>query len=152
VGGLVGTNARAGRISQSFSTDQVDATDSPCGGLVADNQGSISQSYSTGNTRCGEYTGGLVGYNEGSGTISQAYSTGTVAGPGSQLGGLVAVNANPSGVTASFWDVTTSGQTTSAGGTGELTSAMQAEGTFTAAGWDFATGWAIHEGTSYPYL
>jgi len=40
-------------------------------------------------------------------------------------------------VTASFWDIDTSGQATSAGGTGKTTVQMQTQSTFTDAGWDF---------------
>jgi len=54
----------------------------------------------------------------------------------------------------------TSGQATSAGGTGKRTAEMQMAGTFAEAGWDFvgetANGtediWAICEGVDYPHL
>jgi hypothetical protein len=57
-----------------------------------------------------------------------------------------------------FWDVETSEQTTSAGGTPKTTAEMQTASTFTSAGWDFvgetANGtddiWTICEGTNYP--
>jgi len=63
-------------------------------------------------------------------------------------------------VTASFWDIDTSGQATSAGGTGKTTVQMQTESTFTSAGWDFVFEttngtediWAICEGVDYPKL
>jgi hypothetical protein len=64
------------------------------------------------------------------------------------------------GVTNSFWDIETSGQTSSAGGTGKTTAEMQTASTFLEAGWDFvdetANGtediWSICEGTNYPRL
>ena len=52
----------------------------------------------------------------------------------------------------SFWDIETSGQTTSAGGTGKTTAEMQTESTFTDAGWDFVSIWWIFEGAGYPKL
>ena len=60
----------------------------------------------------------------------------------------------------SFWDIETSGQTISSGGTGLTTAEMQTESTFTDAGWDFvgetANGtediWWILEGQDYPRL
>lgn len=60
----------------------------------------------------------------------------------------------------SYWDIETSGQTTSAGGTGKTTAEMQTAGTFLEAGWDFveetANGtddsWWIREGQDYPHL
>ena len=66
------------------------------GGLVGDNDGSISNCYST----CavsggsGSYdTGGLVGYNESDGDISNCNSRGAVSSnPDSQIGGLVGYN------------------------------------------------------------
>jgi len=61
---------------------------------------------------------------------------------------------------SSFWDIQTSGQTKSAGGTGKTTAQMHAVKTFLAAGWDFvgetANGaddtWWIDEGKDYPRL
>jgi hypothetical protein len=40
-------------------------------------------------------------------------------------------------ISTSFWDIQTSGQTTSVGGTGKTTAEMQTISTFTDAGWDF---------------
>jgi hypothetical protein len=59
-----------------------------------------------------------------------------------------------------FWDIQTSGQTTSAGGTGKKTAEMQTASTFLEAGWDFvgetANGtqdiWRILQGKDYPRL
>jgi hypothetical protein len=55
-------------------------------------------------------------------------------------------------VTASFWDIDTSGQATSAGGTGKTTAQMQTQSTFTDYGWDFVEIWNIGENQTYPYL
>ena len=63
-------------------------------------------------------------------------------------------------VTACFWDIQTSGQATSACGTGRTTAEMQTAKTFLDAGWDFvcetANGtediWWILEGKGYPRL
>jgi len=59
-----------------------------------------------------------------------------------------------------FWDIQTSGQAASAGGTGKTTAEMQTASTFLDAGWDFvdetANGmediWWIDEGKDYPRL
>ncbi|MCJ7777305.1 MAG: hypothetical protein MUP16_03225, partial [Sedimentisphaerales bacterium] len=66
------------------------------------------------------------------GSISNCHSTGTVSG--SEAGGLLGYN-NYGSVVGSFWDVNTSGQTTSAGGTGLNTAQMMQQASFT--GWDF---------------
>jgi hypothetical protein len=106
-----------------------------------------------------------VGYNQG--TIRRSYSTGAVVAStrvtefGSALygGGLVGVVY--SGITEHcFWDTDTSGQATSAGGTGKTAAEMQTVSTFLDAGWDFvgemANGtediWWINEGKDYPRL
>jgi len=90
----------------------------------------ISNSYATGDVYADQYVGGLVGSND-AGTVS-----------------------------ASLWDTDTSGQSTSAGGTGKTTAEMQTESTFTDIGWDFVAEsingtediWSICEGTNYPRL
>ena len=74
------------------------------------------------------------------------------------VGGLVGGFGGP--VYNSFWDVETSGQSFSAGGTGKTTADMQNTSTFLEAGWDFvdetANGtediWWIDEGQDYPKL
>ena len=88
--------------------------------------GTLSQLNAT-NAVTGNYAGGLCGYNN-TGIISECYSTGVVTGING--GGLVGQNS--SGVIKdSFWDIETSGRTTSAGGTG-LSSAEMKE-TFSSA-------------------
>jgi hypothetical protein len=52
--------------------------------------------------------------------------------------------------TNSYWDIETSGQSTSDGGTGKTTAEMKTQSTYT--NWDFVNIWAIKEGVSYPYL
>ena len=92
------------------------------------------------------------------GGVTQCYSTGAVMAR-NVVGGLVGYNGSRMGtVTQSFWDIQTSGQTTSAGGTGKTTAEMQTAKTFLDAGWDFvgetANGtediWWIDEGKDYP--
>jgi len=126
---------------------------------VGGNMGAIiTNSYSLGHVTGGEYVGGLVGYNWSLlGTITTCYSAGSVLGM-TDAGGLVGWNGGS--VTDSFWDVQTSEQSTSAGGTGKTTAEMQMESTFTDAGWDFVGEsvngfeeiWSICEGTNYPRL
>jgi hypothetical protein len=105
---------------------------------------------------------------ENFGNIASSYSTGTVSGE-SSVGGLVGTNheywdwddsSSACIVTQCFWDVETSGQATSDGGTGKTTTEMQTARTFLDAGWDFvdetANGtediWWILEGQDYPRL
>ncbi len=86
------------------------------------------------------------------------YSTETVTG-NEHAGGLVGNNDN-SEIRNSFWDIESSKQLFSAGGTGKTTAEMQTASTFLEAGWDFvdepANGtydlWWILEGQDYPRL
>jgi len=91
-----------------------------------------------------------VGYNYYYVDISNCYSTGSASGTGDSLGGLVGYNYGP--ISRSFWDVITSGWTTSAGGIGKTTAEMKTINTFTEAGWDFLEIWLINEGATYPVL
>jgi hypothetical protein len=79
----------------------------------------------------------------------------------SDVGGLVGYNKGT--VTNSFWDVQTSGRSTSDGGTGKTTAEMKSITTFSGAGWDIigvaAPGernpayiWNIVTGVTYPFL
>ena len=157
VGGLVG-GLSFGTITDCYATGSVLGNDA-VGGLVGGNMGAIiTNSYSLGHVTGGEYVGGLVGYNWSLlGTITTCYSAGSVLGM-TDAGGLVGWNGGS--VTDSFWDVQTSEQSTSAGGTGKTTAEMQMESTFTDAGWDFVGEsvngfeeiWSICEGTNYPRL
>jgi len=166
VGGLVGFNVD-GSVIECYSTGVVSGGNF-VGGLVGDNAfGEVTDSYSTGDVSGAELVGGLVGANEcrtGSrggafgGRVSQCYSVGSVSAR-SRAGGLVG-NDPALGIAGCFWDTQTSGQATSAGGTGKTTAEMQMQSTFTDAGWDFvgetANGtediWRILEGKDYPRL
>jgi hypothetical protein len=162
LGGLVGYNKSS--ISKSYSTGIVIGYDQYLGGLVGYNDNGSSTSavaiitncYSTGavDGSWTSYVGGLVGYNYSTSwpnptpiLIRYCYSTGAVNGIGSSyVGGLTGYGW----ASASFWDVNTSGRSSSAGGTGKTTAQMKTLSTFTA--WDFITVWDINDGWTYPYL
>ncbi|MGI5866314.1 MAG: X2-like carbohydrate binding domain-containing protein [Syntrophaceticus schinkii] len=177
VGGLVGYNQQNYSIADSYATGTVVGKQST-GGLVGENWGTITKSYATGDvtgsggvaglagsnsgtitnsyargaaTGTQDHIGGLVGYNHG-GTISYAYATGAVAGPGIHIGGLVGEKGT---VTKSYWDTTTSGTKSSAGGegvAGKTTAEMKQQVTF--ADWDFTSIWKIESSKNdgYPFL
>ena len=87
VGGLVGENK--GTVSNSYSSSNVNGPFG-IGGLVGDNWGSVSNSYATGSVTGAEFkVGGLVGFNFGS--VSNSYATGSVTGEDG-VGGLVGRN------------------------------------------------------------
>jgi hypothetical protein len=161
-GGLVGFAIDSSTITNSYSTGSVTGVGTYTGGLVGYKRSStIINSYSTGSVIGGSiHTGGLVGYHNLNSTITNSYSNGSVTGLGNNTGGLVGFNNST--ITNSFWDTQTSGQSTSAGGTGKTTVEMQTMSTFTNAGWDFmgetANGtddyWKIDGvyNSAYPYL
>ncbi|MBN2314498.1 MAG: IPT/TIG domain-containing protein [Sedimentisphaerales bacterium] len=158
VGGLVGYNS--GSVIASFSTGITSGSGWGVGGVAGSNnpQGRIYQCYNRGAIAGNERVGGLVGENR-KGEITQCYSTGSVHGDKGYIGGLAGDNVDGI-IEASFWDIETSGQSTSDGGTGKTTIQMQSADTYLEAGWDFVNEtengtediWWIDEGNSYPRL
>lgn len=122
------------------------------GGLVGNlgDGGIILDSY----TRCtvagDDDIGGLVGYNRNE--LLRCYSVSDVSGL-SDVGTII--GSNDGTAAGCFYDSDTSmlpgvGEGDTSGVIGETTENMQAEITFTDAGWDFAGVWDICEGTNYP--
>lgn len=146
VGGLAG--ASAGTVSNSYSTGAVSGNNY-VGGLLGENDvySLVGNSYSTGVVTGANDVGGLVGANMDGAMVRNSYSTGAVSGS-SNFGGLVGLNAGT--VSNSYWDITTSGQTTSAGGTGLTDTQMKQQASFV--GFDFVNTWGSIEGVSYPFL
>jgi len=156
VGGLFGGNVNGGSISNSYSAGTVVGSEQQIGGLVGTNysyngmSATINNSYSTANVIGNDAVGGFAGVNVNPwATITNCYSTGSVNG-NSQVGGFIGSNAYGARVINSYWDATTSGQTSSSGGTGLTTEQMKNQASF--GSWDFTTIWDINQGTSYPYL
>ncbi len=147
VGGLAGYNG--GAITKSYSTGTVTAPTSTfdVGGLVGFNGWIITDSYSTGAVSGGTRVGGLVGGNNG--TITNSYSTGAVSGTTS-VGGLAGFAWAGAITTSSYWDTQTSGQATSAGGTGLTTAQMMMQTNFV--GWDFTNTWWMSDTNTRPFL
>jgi len=183
VGGLVGENG--GIVSDSYSTASVSGS-FEVGGLIGQNHATVRKSYSTGSATGNSYVGGLVGWNkEGTvsnsyssasvdgeslvgglaggnrASVSNCYSTGAVTGD-DYVGGLVGRNYEGT-VSNSFWDIETSGQATSDGGTGKTTAEMKNIDTLSGATWNIvAVGsvgesnpayiWNIVDDETYPFL
>jgi len=162
-GGLVGNIVADGKVSDSYFAGSVNGT-RWVAGVVAENYGgNVTNCYSTGDVTGRDYSGyvgGLVGFNLW-GSINSCYSTGRVDGKG-LVGGLVGDNSEGT-VDNSCWDIETSGQVTSDGGTGRTTTQMKNMATFTGLGWnitavanpgarDTACAWNIVEGETYPFL
>jgi hypothetical protein len=186
-GGLVGSNY--GKIIRCYSTGNVGNGYYGCGGLAGYNGGIIEQCFAAGNVQAKAYIGGLLGRNSGtvancyslgkvnsenvivngttstggligynSSNVKNCYAACTFSSSSNYIGGLV--GGNSGNVSASFWDVNTSGRPTSGGGTGKTTGEMKTLSTFINVGWDFVGEilngpndfWTIREGISYPKL
>ncbi|MCK5235928.1 MAG: hypothetical protein KAR06_02995 [Deltaproteobacteria bacterium] len=176
VGGICQTNwplfGLPALISKCFSTCRIVASDQG-GGICYSNGGTVERSYSTGQVS-GDLASGLVGINSGiiqdcysrsrvigisNGgglvqwndlIIRRSYSTGAVSA--AAVGGLVQGAGGASIVEDCFWDIETSGQAASAGGTGQTTAQMKSRSTFTAAGWNLNSIWflATRYNNGYP--
>ena len=189
VGGLVGSNLVGSAISNSYATGNVSGGFN-VGGLLGKNSGTVANSYASGAVSGSNYVGGLVGSNYGTtavvntGVINTSYATGSVTGTldvgglvgdnnkgaitnayatglvtGTTAGGFAGINSGT--ISNSFWDTTTSGQLTSAGGVGMATADMHTAANFTSAtvangsvnpGWDLTNTWIGYDGFTSPLL
>jgi hypothetical protein len=178
VGALIGRMMTGnGDVYNCSSSGEVTGTDY-VGGLIGESYNGdplITKCYSTANVSGNSLVGGFIGFLRIS-TVTNSYSTGSVSTSGAAYSvagfgttematitncyskGLV-TGTNASGfvhdydygtVNNSYWDINTSGKSTSSLGTGKTTTQMKQQATFT--DWNFSTIWAIDEGTSYPYL
>lgn len=150
VGGFVGRNyddVRACKCSGSVSgTTSV-------GGFVGYNpSGSITSCYTSSDVTGNNVIGGLVGQN-GKGIAQYCYSFGAVIADGNEVGGLIGSSQwewDTGDFFLCYWDIETSGMSTSRGGFGRPTSRMMKSHTFR--GWAETGMWTILEGNDYPRL
>lgn len=146
VSGLCGTTD--GTVNQCYTLGTVTGNHDVGGLCGVSSSNTIIQCYSCATVTGDSGVGGLCGWNN-NGTIRQSYAIGMVTG-NSDVGGLCGRNYN--NIINCFWDMETSGQTTSAGGEGKSTAEMQNASTFIGAGWDFQTPMWMICGADYPRL
>jgi filamentous hemagglutinin family protein len=187
VGGLVGFNGEnvsggyngfnittQGWISTSYSTGNVSGQTS-VGGLVgasdayfsSESISTLQDVYATGSVSGTTNVGGLVGYNRDT-NLTRGYATGSVSGT-TNVGGLAGNNErskpSPNGITSSYWNLTTTGQTAAVGlengltqySFGRTTAEMQQMASFpdfniTNVGGTNGAIWRIYEGSTTPWL
>ena len=125
VGGLTGISN--GRITNSYSAGQIIGTGVIIGGFIGTaTAGSITNSYSTGPVNgTDSRTGGLLGGLGEFGGVTNSYSTGKVSSS-VDAGGLIGLLGLGTMSTDSYWNIETSGQSSSAGGTSATTAQLQA--------------------------
>jgi len=153
VGGLIGSFY--GTMNTSYSSCSVSGADY-CGGLIGNNNGDLANCYSLGSvtrslSATGINFGSFLGYAT-SCNITDCYATGSVTFSGATnptANGFVGTDGGSTTYTNNFFDINTTGQNTGNGATGETTTAMKTQSTFT--NWDFINTWQII-GTNYPDL
>jgi hypothetical protein len=154
MGGLIGSNS--GTVAQCHADGRVIDYMGSVGGLIGSNAGRVSDCYAAAQVSGDWAVGGLIGIDEGE--VVHCYASGAVGGQRGS-GGLIGYESSGI-VLASFWDVQTSKQATSAAGTGMTTALMKMASTFISAGWDFVGEtdngtediWWIDEEQDYPRL
>ncbi len=166
LGSLVGANYE-GTVDSCYTIGTVVGGEGneAVGGLVGHNEGTITHCCALGSVFAGKnskFTGGLVGWNGGQ--ITQCYANVAMFGVeiSTQVGGLVGCDVNrehDNRLSDCFWNVETSGLSTSDGGIGLTTAQMRDPDTFVRAGWDFVdipdnSGgiWAQPAGGGFPIL
>lgn len=170
VGGIVGYNWSGVVSNCSFSGTVIG--NSEVGGIIGENNETVTFCRNTGAVSGNSYVGGIVGYNEIYSLVTDSYNTGTVAGS-SNAGGLTGFNENVSVVANSYNIGSVSGRSYLGGAVGEgfarncyyldtcvdgpsntlgataLTDAqMQSAESFDI---DFLNIWVIQTSTGYPY-
>lgn len=158
-GGIIGFQG-SGTFTKNYASTNVSATTSIAGGIAGqwNGGGTFTDSYAGlftvsgsnyGSVTTANNSGGAIGYINNGGTAARIYSTVVVSGAGTN-GGLIA-SGSGANCTGCYWDTITSGQATSASGTGAATAAMQMAVSFTGSSWDDTAIWNIVDG-SYPTL
>lgn len=141
-------------LRRSYATGNVQAGScSYVGGLIGATSfksGPTEDCYARGSVSGYEYVGGLIGAYYSWTKAKNSYSTGLVTGEGDYVGGLIGVGGSEIAV-GCFWDLETSGQSSSDGGTGKTTEEMKRIATFADAGWDIGTS-RFNPTGGYPFL
>lgn len=154
VGGCIGTMSGAtASLNQCFvNSAYINASQDYVGGIVGRiTNGKVNNSYSTANVITQtSYSGGAVGRTE-LGLINNSYSTGNVTcTTTTYCGGFVGFDTGAGfSVTNSYWDMNTSGWTTSVKGVGYTTAQMKNISSFS--NWTIQTS-SQDLNNGYPYL
>ncbi|MEE4175997.1 MAG: T9SS type A sorting domain-containing protein [Bacteroides sp.] len=148
-GGLTGV-ANQTQIFNSYSIANIQSSGYSIGGLTGaiEENSVIFNCYATGNVSGSSFVGGLAGWTGNYCQVNNSYSTGMVSGvfdTGGLIGGGYDLTSNNS-----YWNIETSNQAISYGGTPKNTAELLQQNTYTA--WDFTNIWSITPGETYAYL
>lgn len=118
-GGLVGNNQ--GTVTRSYATGDVDATGDRAGGLVGRNSGTIESSHAGGQIIGEWFVGSLLGWNESDAPVEKSYATGEISGT-DYVGGFAGTAGSNNGIQDCYWDIESTGQQSGIGdGSGDVT-------------------------------
>jgi hypothetical protein len=154
MGGLIGElRAVSIIVSNVYATGSVT---SDAGGATTMKATATQGEIPTGSVAYAPYVGGLVGLMN-KGAASNGYATGAVSGISgdSNMGGFLGKITGTGTVSNSFWNTTTSGQSSigvgggssSSGVTGKTTTEMQSASTYTSASYS-SSYWGLKSGTN----
>lgn len=157
VGGYAGTlNCQSAEISQSFATGDVTGDEGVGGFAGGVSSCSVGDSYARGNVTGSDQIAGFASFVSEADIVS-SYATGLVQSEGGTAG-FIGGDVSDSTINDSFWDIETTGQSTSSAGTGKTTQQMRQIATYTSelgdGAWNFDAVWNIHSeaNDAYPCL
>ena len=137
-GGLVGMqNSPNGAMGIANSLSSATVIGQYAGGLVANSNSPIFDSYSTGEVNGAQLAGSLV--CESYSDIIRSYASGHVDASVTPGGLMTFEDSNPLEALDSFWDIDSTGQATSPDGVGLSAAQMTVAANFT--NWDFVNVW-----------
>ena len=150
MGGFIGASDNA-VVDQCFAKGNVYSNELSnknyryFGGLIGSFNGTLTNSYATGDVKGVSFVSGLLGTT--SSQIKNSYSTGRA-----NFGLFYYPWGGSPAATSSYWDVNTSGTSSSTSGIGKSTTEMKNVTTYV--GWDFNSIWEIapDKNDGYPYL
>ncbi|MBW6496744.1 MAG: T9SS type A sorting domain-containing protein, partial [Bacteroidales bacterium] len=148
-GGLTGVAVQT-QFSNSYSNANIHATGYSVGGLTGaiEDNSIIINCYAAGNVFGSRYVGGLAGWADYYIQVTNSYSVGYV-GSHFDSGGLIG-DGYDLNTTNSYWNIETSGQDNSYGGTPKTTAELLQQSTY--ANWNFSGIWSILPGETYAFL
>jgi len=120
IGGICGYND-GGLIERVYVSGKINGLEDYIGGICGyTTNNEIINAINNAEISGGNYVGGLIGYNENT-IIEKSLSTGLIFGDGQEIGGLIGYSVGELDIIKSYWDIETSTQSTSSGGTGHTT-------------------------------
>ena len=152
VGGLAGYNS-GGTILNSYVIGLVRGQDS-IGGLVGDNYGPITNSYTNVEMSGNNYVGGMAGCNFSGGIVTNSYAIPRISSSFTSSGGLLGYDSSGSLPVNSYWDKDVSGISSGNYGVGLTTEELQSPITSGSTSTEIYYGWSNNNwdfGTSEQY-